>query len=103
MLDHGAARDRRKRASTEHKDRFLTIRPRVELQYALEGLTPDDQRVDCGHELIVSMRFAAARRQEVEFAVKPSDETVEAGSDKNRCSHISWTVLARELPRNGPV
>jgi len=66
---------------------LLTIRPRIERQHRLESLAPNDERVDCGHEVIVAVRFAAAGREEIELAIEPGDETVEAGADKDRCFH----------------
>jgi len=97
MLDYRPARDGRERASTEYKNRLLAIRPRLELQYRLESVTPDDKRVDCGHELVIPVRFAATRWQEIEVTIEPSDESVEAGANKHRCFHFWWTALARKL------
>ena len=69
-LHHGPGRSGGERASAEHEDGLLTIGPRVEGQDRLEGLAADDQRIHRGHELVVAVGFAAARRQEIEIAIR---------------------------------
>src|SRR2546428_338576 len=50
------------RASAEHENGLLTIRPGVKGQDRLEGLAANDKRIHRGHELIVAVGFATAQR-----------------------------------------
>ena len=84
-LHHSPERGGGERAGAEHEHRLVAIGPRLERQDGLERLAADDQRIHRGHELLVAVRFAAARRQEIEVAIQSSDETVEARADKDRC------------------
>src|SRR5215216_4797977 len=92
----------RRRASAEHEDGLLTIRPCVEVQDRLERLAPDDERIHRGHELIVAVGFATAGREPIEVTVGTSDETIDARANKDRRSHYSLLMLrpnARHHPR----
>src|SRR5438445_101150 len=48
--------------------------------------TAKHNRIDAGNKLVVAVRFAALR-QKVELAVRPRNEAVDAGANKNRCRH----------------
>src|SRR5262245_17861869 len=67
---------------TENENGFLAVGPRAKAQDRLEGLAADDQRIHSGHELIVAVRLAV-RREPIESAISSSNETVEAGADKD--------------------
>src|SRR5437667_5684851 len=82
-LHRSPERGRGERARAEHENGFLTVGPRVERQDRLESLPADDKRIHRGNELIVAMRFAAARRQEIEVTVDSGDEAVEASANKD--------------------
>src|SRR5262249_32591433 len=63
------------------------VRPLIEGQYGLEGLPADHQRVDAGYELVVAVRLAATGRQEVESAIRPRDESIDADADEDADLH----------------
>ena len=81
---HRSIQEQRHRASAEHEDRLLAVGPGVKSQYRLVRLAPNDHRIHRGHELVVAVGFAAARWEKIEAAVPSGDETVKAGTNKER-------------------
>ena len=76
-----------RRAAAQDNHTLVAVGPLGKGQNHLEGLAADHQRVDGGHELVVAMGLAATRGQKVELAVRPRNETINAGPDKDRYLH----------------
>ena len=83
MLHHSFGWSRSEPARAEHEHRLVAIRPRVKCQNRLVRLSADDQRIHRGHELIVAVGFATAWGQEIQITVGSSDESVDAGANKD--------------------
>jgi hypothetical protein len=73
--------------AAENHYALLTIGPNRKGQNRFEGLAADHKRIHACHELVVAVRFAAARWQKVEIAIRSRYEAVEAGADKDRNRH----------------
>ena len=50
----------------EHEDRLVTIGPRIEAEHGVVRVAPDDEAIHRGHERIVTVLLAAARRGAIE-------------------------------------
>src|SRR5580658_1460361 len=88
LFHHPAAHGRQvKGTAAEHDYTLISIGPRRKSQHCLEGLAADDKRIDAGEKLVVAVGFAAVCRKKVKIAVRSRNETVNAGSDKDRCCH----------------
>src|SRR3954466_4564483 len=72
------------RPASQHHHALAAIRPGGKGQNRFEGIAADHQRIDAGHELVIAVGFAAARWQKIKSAVGARNESVDAGSDKNR-------------------
>src|SRR2546427_427487 len=68
---------------------LVAIWPGSKGKTLLEGLATDHNGIDACDELVVAVGFATARRQPVEIAVRPRNEAVDAGADKDRYRHRS--------------
>ena len=77
------------RTAAEDDYALLTVRPRGHGQNGVERFAAHHNGIDGSDELIVAVRFAAARRKEVELAVLPRDEAIKAGADKDGDFHLS--------------
>src|SRR6185295_11131308 len=82
------------RAAAQDHHALVAIRPRFESENGLESLAADHERIDACEKLVVAVGFAAALGQKVEIAVRPSNEPVEAGADKDRYRHRRVLTLA---------
>lgn len=80
-LDDRATRNGRERARAEHED-GLFVRPCIKGQYGVKGIAANHQRIDSGHELVVSVWLPTAGRQKVQIAVDAGNEAVEACADE---------------------
>src|SRR5215469_17753234 len=87
MLNHRARWRGRQPLGAEHEHAFIPIRPFVETQHRLVRFFPDDQRIHRGHEFVIAVRFAAARWQEVERAIRARNKAVEARPNEHRFIH----------------
>jgi hypothetical protein len=72
-------------ATTQDHNALVTICPGPKGQNLLEGLATDHNCVNACDKLVVAMRFAAARRQKIQIVIRPRNEAVDAGADKNGC------------------
>jgi len=80
--------------AAEDDDALRAVGPgRCEAEDGFEGLAADDERVDLGHELFKAVGYAAAELEEVEATIWPRDESIYAGSDKDRGFHSANLVL----------
>jgi hypothetical protein len=86
------------RATTQDHHAFVTIGPAFHGQNRLEGLATNHNRVNSCYEFVVSMGFAAARRQKVEIAIRSRNEAVDAGADKDRDCGRRLLLLTTEDP-----
>jgi len=83
--------------TAQHHDACFSIRPRTELENDVERVAADDNRVDAGHEFVVSVRLAAAGRQKIEIAIQSRNEAVDAGADEDGCSHADDLIYNRDV------
>ena len=65
---------------TQHEDWLIPIRPSLEAEDGLVGLSSDHERIDRGHESLVPVLLATTIGQEIQRAIRPCDEAVETGS-----------------------
>jgi hypothetical protein len=69
-------------ATTQDHHRFVSIWPAFHGENRLEGLATYHDSIDSCYELVVAVRFAAARRQKIKIAVRSRNEAVDAGANK---------------------
>jgi hypothetical protein len=84
-LFHNAASGGGEVEGTTAKDNYalVTVGPRAKGENFLERLTTDHNCIDGCDELVVAVGFSAARRKKVEIVVRPRNEAIDAGADKN--------------------
>jgi hypothetical protein len=82
-------------ATAQNHHAFVTVWPSPKCQNLFEGVTTYYKGVDACDELAVAMRFAAAFWQKIEITVRPGNEAVDAGANKNRDCHRSFLTRCR--------
>jgi hypothetical protein len=90
-LDHGARWYPREGARAQDEDGLLAVRPSAEAQDRVKRVPPDDERVHARYEFFVAVGLAAPGVKEVERAVRPGNEAVEARADKDGGFHLDLT------------
>jgi hypothetical protein len=80
----GEVSDAPTQGSTAQDDyALIAIWPGPKRQNRLEGVAAHHDGIDASYKFVLAMGFPAACRQEVEAAVWPRNEAVEAGADKD--------------------
>jgi len=70
--------------TAQHYNALVSIGPRPECKNDLEGFAAHHDRVDARDEFFVAVGYSAGLIEEVKLAVRPCDETIQAGADEDR-------------------
>jgi hypothetical protein len=81
--------------ATQDHDAPVPIRPGPKRENRLEGVAAHHNYVDGCYEFFITMILTAVGWQKIQGSVRARDETVQAGTDKNRNDHCGLLVLSR--------
>jgi hypothetical protein len=97
-LDDCACRSGLQRAAAENEDRCFSVRPGVKGEDHLVGVASHHNRINRGDEFVVAVRFATARRKEIESPIQACHESVDANTNEHGRFHdVTGPVDAEAL------